>query len=128
MIDKYSGTPLYQQIINYLLDYIKDNEGQSSKIPSENELSVRFNISRPTVRQALDSLAKEGMIEKIPGKGTFIKSKKKEIVFTNWQDTEEMTRMPLQAILDNFTEKNPGVTINNNGIVYKDLIRKLMEM
>jgi multiple sugar transport system substrate-binding protein len=128
MIDKHSGTPLYQQIRRYLVDYINDNAGQYKKIPSENELSVQFGISRPTIRQALDSLAKEDLIEKIPGKGTFIKSNKKDINFTNWQSTEKMTRDPLEMILKKLTEKKSNISINNEGIIYKDMIGKLMEM
>ncbi len=128
MINKHSGIPLYHQIKNYLINYIKKNEGHLNKIPSENELSVQFGISRPTIRLALDSLVKENLIEKIPGKGTFIKINKKIIQFTNWQNTEEITKKPLEYILNSFLNENPNIIINNNGIIYKDIIQKLIEM
>jgi ABC-type glycerol-3-phosphate transport system substrate-binding protein len=128
MIDKSSGIPLYQQIEEYLINYIKINKDNSKKIPSENELSMQFGISRPTVRKALDHLVKDNIIEKIHGKGTFIKVHKKIIQFTNWQNTEEITKKPLEHIINKFLETRQDVIINNNGIIYKDLIQNLIEM
>lgn len=43
------------------------------KLPSENELSVDFKVSRITVRQALQKLAMLGLIETRFGEGSFIK-------------------------------------------------------
>ena len=40
--------------------------------PAENELSARLNVSRPTVRQALDLLAREGRLTRVKGSGTFV--------------------------------------------------------
>jgi DNA-binding FadR family transcriptional regulator len=49
---------------------------QGDKLPSENELAEMFGVSRPTVREALQSLAVAGLIHKIPGAGggSFVKS------------------------------------------------------
>ncbi|HKM21242.1 MAG TPA: GntR family transcriptional regulator [Lachnospiraceae bacterium] len=41
------------------------------RIPSENELAAKFQVSRHTVRKALSILENEGLIEAIHGKGTF---------------------------------------------------------
>ena len=45
------------------------------RIPSEPELCRRFGTARNTVRQALALLQKQGLIETIKGKGTFITKK-----------------------------------------------------
>lgn len=41
-------------------------------LPSEPALGEHYGVSRPTVRRALDILAGEDLIEKRPGKGTFV--------------------------------------------------------
>lgn len=40
--------------------------------PSERELVERFGVARMTVRQALDALVTEGVLERFPGRGTFV--------------------------------------------------------
>lgn len=41
-------------------------------VPSENQLAKNLNISRTTVRLALQQLELEGLIARVPGKGTFV--------------------------------------------------------
>lgn len=45
-----------------------------AKLPSEMELASRFSVSRTTVREALRSLANEGLVRKVPGAagGSFV--------------------------------------------------------
>src|SRR4051812_24221057 len=43
-----------------------------SPAPSERELVAQFSVARMTVRQAMDALVVEGLLERIPGKGTFV--------------------------------------------------------
>jgi DNA-binding GntR family transcriptional regulator len=42
-------------------------------LPSENQLASAFGVSRMTARQALVELAAEGLVERIRGKGTYVK-------------------------------------------------------
>lgn len=44
-----------------------------TRLPSEQELAVEFGVSRMTVRQALSRLCAEGMVERIAGRGTFVR-------------------------------------------------------
>src|SRR3954467_1912225 len=43
-----------------------------SPAPSERELVQHFGVARMTVRQALDALVSEGLLERVPGRGTFV--------------------------------------------------------
>jgi len=43
-----------------------------SPIPSERDLAEHFGVARMTVRQALDALVAEGLLERIQGRGTFV--------------------------------------------------------
>jgi len=47
-----------------------------SVLPSEPELQIRFSSSRNALREALDLLRNEGIVERVPGAGTFVVSKK----------------------------------------------------
>jgi GntR family transcriptional regulator len=72
-LNKEIPVPLYYQLKGILLSYIRKNQlNAGDPIPTELELCQIFNISRPTVRQAVNELVKEGYLKKIKGKGTFI--------------------------------------------------------
>ncbi len=65
----------YEQIYNELLVLINTKELKIGEaLPSENELSSRFETSRVTVRRALDELDKQGLILKQQGKETIVVS------------------------------------------------------
>lgn len=49
-----------------------------SRMPTEQELAHRLNVARDTLRDALRILEEEQLIERIPGKGTFIRAQEKE--------------------------------------------------
>jgi len=65
--------PLYKQIREYLVENINAGTWDPEKpIPSENELSQQFKVSRITVKQALDSLVEEGLVYRVQGRGSYI--------------------------------------------------------
>lgn len=70
-LDVDSPIPLHIQIRKYLRTEIGEG-GYIERIPSEKELMEMFSVSRTTVREAVSALVKEGVLEKIHGKGTFI--------------------------------------------------------
>ena len=53
------------------------------KIPSENDLTQMFNVSRVTVREALKKLISYGIVESRHGSGTFIKQIDGSLPFDN---------------------------------------------
>jgi GntR family transcriptional regulator len=78
-LDQSSVIPLYHQLKEILKDSIESGESKPGDlIPSENELQQVYNISRNTVKKALDDLVQEGILNRIQGKGTFVSMPKIE--------------------------------------------------
>lgn len=64
--------PLYQQIADRLRDKLAGGVYRTGEqLPTENELAGQLGVSRPTVRQALEVLTKEGLLVRVKGSGTF---------------------------------------------------------
>ncbi len=70
--------PKYVEVYNHLLDYIMKAPA-GSKLPTEEVLAKQFNISRNTLRQALQILQEDKVIYKRRGSGNYI-SEVKEII------------------------------------------------
>ncbi|MBE6822747.1 MAG: GntR family transcriptional regulator [Ruminococcaceae bacterium] len=67
------GLPKYMILVNRIKDKIENGDLKyGDKLYSENELSAMFNMSRQTVRQALNVLAQENYVESRRGSGTYI--------------------------------------------------------
>jgi len=61
---------LYELLRKHILTGVYE---EGSLLPSENELCSTYNMTRPTVRHALDTLVKEGLILKQQGKGSIVR-------------------------------------------------------
>jgi len=76
-LNKSIPIPLYYQLKTILLEYIQEHHKDlETPIPTEVEISKHFEISRPTVRQAINELVVEGYLYRIKSKGTFISKPK----------------------------------------------------
>jgi DNA-binding transcriptional regulator YhcF (GntR family) len=74
-VDEFSSTPKYQQLANSILTGIQKNLFKKGDImPSINEISFEFDISRMTVEKGYNYLKSIGVLDSVPGKGYFIKS------------------------------------------------------
>jgi len=66
--------PQYKKIYEILRKHIVSGVYEEGcLLPSENELCSVHGITRPTVRQALESLVKDGLIVKKQGKGSIVR-------------------------------------------------------
>jgi len=64
--------PKYEKIKDYIINGIQ-TKMFTDAIPSENQLAKDFGVSRMTARKALDKIQEKGLLERIPGKGTFVR-------------------------------------------------------
>lgn len=104
-IDKDSRIPLYYQLIDIIIEMIeKGNLKENNQLPSERELCDTYDISRSTVRQAIQELEKDGYIYRVHGKGTFVSPERfKQNLLEFYSFTEEMKKLgktPSSEVLD----------------------------
>ena len=72
-LDHHSPVPLHLQFKQTLLERFDNNEFPlGCPIPAEIDLARDYQISRATVRRAMQEMEHDGYIHRIPGKGTFV--------------------------------------------------------
>ena len=85
MIDQAYGAVQYErlceqvarQIQNMIVDgYLQEG----NQLPPERELAEKFGVSRTVIREAIKVLGARGLVEVIPGRGTFVTSLDTEAV------------------------------------------------
>lgn len=81
--------------------------------PSERELVQRFGVARMTVRHAIDGLVAEGLLHRVPGKGTFVAEPRGRVgALVGF--TEEMRSRGLlaeaQTLLARIERAGPGIS------------------
>lgn len=70
-------SPVYIQIHNQLKKDIEAGKWSiGDRIPSERELALNFEVSRMTLRQAVQTLVDEGILERRIGAGTYVANRK----------------------------------------------------
>ena len=73
LIDESQPTPLYHQIFLVLRDRIRAGEfATGSILPGEQELARLFDVSRITVKRAMNELAAHGLVTRHRGRGTLV--------------------------------------------------------
>ena len=78
-ISRGSSVPVYHQIKEHILEAIAGGLlGEGDPLPSERELVEHLNVSRMTVRRALNELVLSGQLHTRPGKGTYVRATKVE--------------------------------------------------
>jgi len=69
-----NGIALYAQLETYLRERIVDGTlPPGSRLPTEMKLAQQHGMSRNTVRQAMSALVHEGLLERVQGRGTFVR-------------------------------------------------------
>jgi GntR family transcriptional regulator len=76
-LDRNSPIPLYYQLKQVIIQKFQNGEWTpGEQLPTENEIQQEYGISRTTVRQALRELELDGLINRQPGRGTFVAQRK----------------------------------------------------
>lgn len=96
----------YVQIAEELKNLILERKiKEGERLPSEEQLSKRYSVSRGTIRKSIDLLVDEQLVKKIQGKGTYV--------------NEEQPGYPFGQMLISHAE-----TLKNRGINFETIILK----
>lgn len=72
-IDRQSPLPLHEQCRQLLLHQIQAGQLKpGDAIPTERELGQQYGLSRTTIRQAINELVQQSILQKVQGSGTFV--------------------------------------------------------
>jgi GntR family transcriptional regulator len=75
-LDETSSLPLYQQLQRALRQAIETRVlAPDDALPPERDLATDFNVSRITVRKAIDGLVSDGLLLRRQGSGTFVRAR-----------------------------------------------------
>lgn len=81
IISNSSNIPIYEQIKEQIKNKIVSNELKTGELlPSIRNLAKDLRISVITTKNAYEELEREGYVETKPGKGTYVASKKVELI------------------------------------------------
>ncbi|WP_340537099.1 GntR family transcriptional regulator [Nocardioides sp. GXZ039] len=106
------GRALKHVVVREYVRSLVSGQAPGSPAPSERELVQRFGVARMTVRQALDALVADGLLERVPGRGTFVARPRREATRI-MSYTEELARRGLlpasETLLARREQAGPGV-------------------
>jgi GntR family transcriptional regulator len=109
----------YERIADEIRQLIREGElAPGDRLPSETALVERYGKSLPTLRQALGLLQAEGLIEKIHGRGNFVRRPRTRVLRTNRRHQWEKDR----AREPEATRAETGATEHDTGLVLDDLV------
>ncbi len=103
-ISQSTRVPYYYQLYQILLRQIQEGIWKPDEIlPTEAELQDRYDLSRSTVRQAMDMLVNDGLIYRQRGKGTFVAkptiNQNMNRIVSFWEDMQHRGFEPSTKVL-----------------------------
>ncbi|HET6258617.1 MAG TPA: GntR family transcriptional regulator [Pseudonocardia sp.] len=100
-LERRYGRPVHAQIEQWLMDEITHGQiATGDRLPGERALAAALRVSRMTLRQALDGLARRGVLVRLPGRsgGAFVAEPKIDCDLTGLAGfTEQMRRAQRRA-------------------------------
>lgn len=97
--------PIYKQVYSWIKNKIVNEEwAPGEQIPPETILATDLNVSRHTIRKAMDLLTNEAYLYRQPGKGSFVNKKKSSYplsyLYSFSEQMEELDKIPSSKIID----------------------------
>jgi GntR family transcriptional regulator len=104
-LSRTSKVPLYYQLYEIINEQIRQEVWRpEEKLPTENDLVAQYDLSRATVRQALELLVNQGKIYRRQGQGTFVSRPAIEQnlnrIISFWEDMHQRGLRPGTKVLN----------------------------
>ena len=120
-ISNTSTTPLYEQIQTQIkLHILNGNLKSGEGLPSIRNLAKELKVSIITTKRAYEELEKEGFIETVTGKGTFVSKQ-------NAERLKEITLYDIENKLEEIIKqaKVVGVTLEEGIEIFKSIYEEV---
>ncbi|WP_373601263.1 GntR family transcriptional regulator [Paraclostridium bifermentans] len=120
-ISNTSSIPLYEQIKNQIQNQILDSTlKQGDGLPSIRNLAKELKVSIITIKRAYEELEKEGFIETVTGKGTFVSMQNKDRL-------REITLYEIENKLEVIIKqaKSAGITLEEGIEIFKSIYEEV---
>lgn len=120
-ISNTATTPLYEQIKNQIQNQILDSTlKQGEGLPSIRNFAKELKVSIITIKRAYEELEKEGFIETIAGRGTFVSMQNKErLRETALYEIENKLEIVIKQA------KSVGITLEEGIEIFKSLYEEV---
>ena len=106
--------PIYEQIVSQIKQAImKGTLKAGDTLPSMRKLAKDLHVSVITTQKAYEALQRDGFIETIPAKGTFVSNSNKDFIL-------EENRRRIETLLQEAAHLS-----KENGILYDEIIKIL---
>ena len=116
IISNSSNIPLYEQVKEQIKNKIVSNELKTGELlPSIRSLAKDLRISVITTKNTYEELEREGYVETIPGKGTYVANKNKELI-------KEEQLQKIEGLI------NTAVSIAKISGISKEEIREMLDI
>ena len=121
IISNSSAVPLYEQIENQIKTQILNGEIKAEEhLPSIRSLAKELKVSIITIKRAYEELEKEGFIETIAGRGTFVSMQNKErLRETALYEIENKLEIVIKQA------KSVGITLEEGIEIFKSLYEEV---
>jgi len=95
----------------------REQFGPGDRLPPEQSLREKYRVSLPVVRQALDLLESEGLVDRLHGRGTFVRTPRQRVRRTPERYQWEKDRV----LLSEAQRRRTGATERDTGLSMTDL-------
>lgn len=134
-LERDRGVPVHAQIEQWLMaEIIRGDIATGDRLPPERHLAAALRVSRMTLRQALDGLARRGVLVRLPGRsgGAFVAQPKIDCDLTGLAGfTEQMRRAHRRAgavVLSARTVAAPGEVASALRLAQGALVHELVRV